>query len=54
MIWLRYLLKCIREKIVDNLFVFGLMLFVELSVILISIMESKIGRIFKVFIFKRI
>lgn len=47
-----YLLKCKCEKIFDNVFVFGLMLFVVLDLILSSYIESKIGCIVSVFIFK--
>lgn len=51
---LTVVLKCTREKIADNLFALGLMSPAELSATLTSIMGSKIGRISKVFTFKRI
>lgn len=50
----RYLLKCKREKIFDNVFALGLMSPAVLDPTLSSYIESKIGCIASVFTFKRI
>ena len=50
----RYLLKCKREEISDNVFALGVMSPANLSRALMSLIENRLGSISKAFMFQRI